>query len=194
MRSIILGTIGFVAYLVLTQILNVETQTPLIMITFYIVAVAGPIIEKRSKPLNFREVFTHFMRPIIFAQMAIFLYMVVPDNILNPERAEVEFQKYSADVEESYAFLKDSLTLIIDEGTRKMGADKAMSDADQIKIREQIEGAQQQLNGANQQYANLTSINPFSLTGRLFNMFTGIIMFSVLGLVTAAFLKTRQHG
>jgi hypothetical protein len=193
MRSIILGTIGFVAYLVLTQILNVETQTPL-MFTFYIVAVAGPIIEKRSKPLNFREVFTHFMRPIIFTQMAIFLYMVVPDNILNPERAEAEFQKYSADVEESYAFHKDSLTLIIDEGIRKMEADKAMRDADQIKIREQIEGAQQRLDGVNQQYANLTSTNPFSLTGRLFNMFTGIIMFSVLGLVTAAFLKTRQHG
>jgi len=187
MRSIVLGTIGFVAYLVLTQILKVETYTPL-WFAFYTVAVAGPIIERRSKPLNFREVVTHFMRPIIFAQMAIFLYLVVPDNILNPERAEAEFQKYSAEMEQLYTFQKDSLTLIIDEGTRQMEADEAMSDAEQIK------GAQKQLEFLEKDYEYRKSKNPFSILGRMFSMFIVIIMFSVLGLVTAAFLKTRQHG
>jgi hypothetical protein len=190
MLAYLLGILGFAVFLSMTQWLQVQSQ---ILITFvlYAIALVVPILENRRKSMSFREVFSQFMRPVIITHLMVFIYLVVAFNLMYPERSKTEYAEYTVQVERSYSHHNDSLQEFIASLNSILEVDTSLTEVAINEQGQKISNASRALEQLEKQYTNLSIKNPFSIRGRLFSLFTTIIMFSILGLLTAAFFKTK---
>jgi cell division protein FtsB len=190
MLAYLLGLIGFVVFLSMTQWLEIQSQ---ILITFvlYAIALAAPLIEKRKRVMSFRDAFTQFMRPVILTHFAVFAYLVFRFSIINPEHSKSQFEEYKTQVEISYHHHNDSLQKVIISANSLLDGDSQLTEVIRDEQRQKIANATRALSQLEKQYTTLSSNNPFSIKGRFFSMLTTIVIFSILGLLTAAFFKSK---
>ena len=190
MWAYLLGILGFTVFISMTQWLQVQSQ---ILITFvlYAIALVAPILEKRGKSLSFREAFSQFMRPVIITHLMVFIYLVVTFNLMYPERSKTEYEDYMTQVHMSYHHHNDSLQEFITMTNSILEGDASLTEVARNEQTQKISNASRALTQLEKQHFTLSTKNPFSIKGRLFSMFTTIIMFSILGLLTAAFFKSK---